>query len=149
MKQRMANTSAVAAELLRSHIPSWLIAMYRELQRPACNGCTLCADKCAGNIMMIREEAKAILQFVREAGIAIDKLQAVDEWQPCPFLDASRLCAIYPVRPLICRLFGLVPFLPCPAARVEPVADEVWRKMLEEYCAHKRLTLWQWMTQLA
>jgi Fe-S-cluster containining protein len=37
---------------------------------------------------------------------------------PCRFRDeAAGRCRIYPARPLICRLFGLVEWLPCPVER--------------------------------
>jgi len=41
----------------------------------------------------------------------------------CPFRDTEMArCLIYPVRPLICRLFGLVEWLPCPIDRTGPPA---------------------------
>ncbi len=37
---------------------------------------------------------------------------------PCRFRDGEAgRCRIYPARPLICRLFGLVEWLPCPLRR--------------------------------
>jgi Fe-S-cluster containining protein len=38
----------------------------------------------------------------------------------CPFLDLdSGLCLVYEARPLICRLFGHVEWLPCPTGKIE------------------------------
>ena len=41
---------------------------------------------------------------------------------PCRFRDSEAgRCLIYAVRPLICRLFGLVEWLPCPLGRLDAV----------------------------
>ena len=32
----------------------------------------------------------------------------------CRYLDASKRCTIYPVRPTICRLWGVTEDMPCP-----------------------------------
>jgi hypothetical protein len=44
----------------------------------------------------------------------------VDEfYTACRFRDAERgRCSIYPVRPLVCRLFGHVEWLPCPIQKI-------------------------------
>lgn len=44
---------------------------------------------------------------VREAALA--------EWR-CPYLGADG-CRVYAERPLVCRLFGTTPRLPCPNGR--------------------------------
>ena len=41
----------------------------------------------------------------------------------CRFRDSERgRCSIYPVRPLVCRLFGYVEWLPCPIAKTSGAA---------------------------
>ena len=32
----------------------------------------------------------------------------------CPYLDKNKRCVIYPVRPFICRILGVIAPLPCP-----------------------------------
>ena len=53
----------------------------------------------------------------------------------CRFRDAERgRCSVYPVRPLVCRLFGHVEWLPCPIEKVTaraPGAVELMRRYAE------------------
>lgn len=63
---------------------------------------------------------------------------------PCRFLDGeSRLCLIYPVRPLACRLFGLTPWWPCPAGRFAPKVLDAER-LLRLYCELPRAPFDTW-----
>ncbi len=70
---------------------------------------------------MLATEYQAICQYLDnhcqpvppEPGRQPEEMMA-----PCRFLNQqTRLCIIYPVRPLICRLFGLVEWLPCPTGK--------------------------------
>ncbi len=118
----------------------------RLAHRGQCDGCTQCADKCAGPIAMWREEAEAIADFAAANGVDLAG-PPDDEWQPCAFLDAaSRQCLIYPVRPLVCRLFGIVPWLPCPLPDgPEPLGPDLARAIISAYASRPRRTLWQWL----
>ena len=66
---------------------------------------------------MLAAEYQAIRQYLDNQGQSIppQPQRRPGEMMPaCRFLDEdTRLCKIYPVRPLICRLFGLVEWLPC------------------------------------
>lgn len=81
---------------------------------------------------MTREEYRVIVHFladlpedVRKPVLTQDQdvpWPGTDEkvtYQACRFLDQRNgLCLVYPVRPLVCRLFGHVEWLPCPVQRV-------------------------------
>jgi hypothetical protein len=67
----------------------------------------------------------------------------------CRFRDAERgRCAVYPVRPAVCRMFGHVEWLPCPIERIRaPVAGgldamrrygQAPQKTYEEWLASER-----------
>jgi putative zinc- or iron-chelating protein len=81
-----------------------LAAIYARVPGIACKG--LCFDAC-GPIGMTLIEARAI---EAHTGKPIPPAHGID----CPFLTASARCSIYPVRPLVCRLWGVVERLPCP-----------------------------------
>ena len=134
------------ARMAREDPAGFLKAVSGLAHRRKCNGCRACADKCAGPIAMWREEAEAIADFAAAHGIDLAG-PPDDEWQPCPFLEAaSRRCLIYPVRPLICRLFGIVPWLPCPLARgPEPLNPQLARAIISAYASRPRRTLWAWL----
>lgn len=63
---------------------------------------------------------------------------------PCPFKDPrASSCVIYPVRPLICRLFGIVECLPCPIGRV-PVLVADGAEIMREYSQFELHAYRQW-----
>lgn len=66
-------------------------------------------------------------------------------YRACLFIDVDTdLCLIYPARPLICRLFGRVPHLPCPSERAP--ADGDARRLADDPDAPRR-TFTEWMTR--
>ena len=99
------------------------------IDQSLCNGCTACMHRCTAGIALTRAEYEAIraqLQRVpveeRLRVLAQCKLQPWPgdsggaTYTACRFLDlSSGLCLVYEARPLICRLFGHVEWLPCPA----------------------------------
>ncbi len=64
----------------------------------------------------------------------------------CPLYDvAGRCCAVYPVRPLVCRLLGYVEWMPCPVGRaLPPLADRV--ALMCDYYAMAVRPVGQWLT---
>lgn len=101
---------------------------YRSRNPGGCRGCDLCcADRAPltildGNLFRHtgwnkvesreREEAGAVLQWVGQyawitvTGQAVDITLQRDEDGKCLFLDrVTRLCRVYPYRPLVCRTF--------------------------------------------
>lgn len=128
---------------------AWLAWAYKALENPICDGCTQCADKCAGAIPMWWDEAEALQSAARAAGVAFSVNAPLDDWQPCPFLDrSSRLCKVYAVRPLVCRLFGQVEWLPCPTGQAQPLPTELIQAIVEGYKSRARRTLREWASWL-
>ncbi|MGD9518310.1 MAG: YkgJ family cysteine cluster protein [Armatimonadota bacterium] len=132
---------------------AWLRWAYALLICPECDGCTKCAVKCAGPIPLWREEAEALARLAAEQGLVTSVRRPIGEDDPCPFLDTqTRLCQVYTARPLICRAFGLVPWLPCPAREKEAKAKaprqlspKAVTLVLEGYTSRPRRTLIEWM----
>lgn len=60
---------------------------------------------------MSSAEQKIIDEYLFAAGI--EKRQHLSLYDKCPYFE-NNSCLIYPVRPLVCRLMGLTPLMPCP-----------------------------------
>jgi Fe-S-cluster containining protein len=62
----------------------------------------------------------------------------------CPFRDVELgRCAVYPARPLVCRLFGHVEWLPCPSGKVSsPAASGV--RLFQRYSELELKTFPEW-----
>lgn len=76
---------------------------YCILNIPEHKNCTNCG-KCCGIIPSTKEEVEIIRKYIAENGIKPIK----GDMATCPFRDeVKKKCLIYPVRPLICRLFGV------------------------------------------
>jgi hypothetical protein len=114
------------------------------IDQAVCDGCDSCGARCTAGVPMLRQEFEAIHSFVNgpEGGEA-RRVEQADKQVPypgtddvfytaCRFRDVERgRCSIYPVRPLICRLFGHVEWLPCPIEKVPAPASgalEVMRR---------------------
>lgn len=73
--------------------------------------CTSCGD-CCGPVPVRPQEIARIKAFCGRRGIA---WTAHLHKMACGFLDrASGRCRIYPVRPVACRMFGVIKEMPCP-----------------------------------
>lgn len=101
--------------------------IYAELPRIECKG--LCHEAC-GPIAMSRLEDRRILH---QLGRTPDYGFNVD--LTCDLLDPlSRRCTVYEMRPLICRLFGLIniPTMRCPFGCVPDrwLTDEESRELI-------------------
>jgi Fe-S-cluster containining protein len=67
--------------------------------------------------------------------------------EACLFQDVvSKQCVIYPARPLICRLFGRVEWLPCPLERELPQLHESV-KLMQTYARLRRATFPEWCAE--
>lgn len=88
--------------------------IYDSLPTMKCKG--LCQSFC-GPIKMSRLEEKRI---EKESGISMEMnmeklVETVMTAATCPQLDHSTgRCSIYAIRPLICRVFGMIKRLKCP-----------------------------------
>lgn len=110
--------------------------MYSKLPKLNCKG--KCVQSCSV-IKLGKYERERIAAFLGyDPFLADDKIldhlmqNPIDKWS-CALLKDG-LCSIYDKRPLICRLFGLVPEMKCPFGCVPErwVKPEEARKMLEK-----------------
>jgi hypothetical protein len=79
-------------------------ALYATLPEMKCQG--LCSDSCGPVGMSIRERAR-IIERAR-------KPITCGAYASCSLLTDDRKCSVYDIRPMICRLWGLVASMPCP-----------------------------------
>ncbi len=112
--------------------------------------------RCTDGIVISAFELQRIRAYLRELPPAqVLRVLAQEKRHPwgeeasytaCLFLDVeTERCLVYPARPLICRLFGRVRHLPCPAGLVP--ADLDADRILEAYAAQPRGTFQHWMAR--
>jgi len=67
-------------------------------------------------------------------------------YQLCRFLDmTTHQCAVYPARPLVCRILGHVEWMPCPIGRISKTAPaEISLKLMRTYALNERKTYEEW-----
>lgn len=128
-----------------------------EGERNPCDGCHECGLRCTAGVQMCRSEFDRIVAHLRsenpgrvgrvleqEKGIVwFEEIQS----EACLFYDVlHRGCIVYPARPLICRLFGRVEWLPCPLGRpLEMIRGGV--DLIQAYAAERRATFPEWCTE--
>jgi len=85
--------------------------IYKQIPDFDCKHC----HRCCGPIIWFKTEDILIEDYMKKHKIENVKLTS-DEFQKnimkCPFLKNDR-CTIYEVRPIVCRLQGNIPDLPC------------------------------------
>ncbi len=70
-------------------------------------------------------------------------------YQACRFRDVELgRCSIYPARPVICRLFGHVEWLPCPIQKV-PAPVEEGPALMRRYGDAPLKTYEEWLDELS
>ena len=122
-----------------------------------CDGCHECAMRCTSGVPITKREFEAIVDYLRsldfeEVRRVLDQ-EKVTQWfeditrECCIFLDMkSKMCLVYPARPLICRLFGKVEWLPCPVEReVRVLKDGL--SIIKEYAKEPRQTFAEWQME--
>lgn len=84
------------------------------LNIPAHTNCTNCGE-CCGMIPATKAEIKQIRDYLRKhEDVRELAIRQSHRALSCPFRDEQkRKCAIYPVRPLICRLMGVSAGMKC------------------------------------
>lgn len=122
-----------------------------------CNGCGKCGLRCSADVQMSREEYDAVRRFVGESldRDSIHRITGQDKSvdlgddivvRMCRYYDMeSGRCAVYTARPLVCRLFGHVEWMPCPIDKVKkvvPTPDAL--ALMSEYAKQKRKTFQEW-----
>lgn len=122
-----------------------------------CDGCHECGMRCTAGVQMTRQEFTRIIAELRRGDPhTVCRVLEQDKqvvWfedvmrEACLFYDVVRGgCIIYPARPLICRLFGRVEWLPCPIGR--PLRQlSAGLELIRAYAGERRLTFPQWCTE--
>lgn len=96
--------------------------------------CKEYCSECCGLIQWSDVEDTNIRNYLREHGMEYKSVRILPEdilkaaggdysGVTCPYVENDR-CLIYPVRPLICRLQGVVEKLPCPHRKSEKILTE-------------------------
>lgn len=83
--------------------------------------CDQGCGECCGVTPASQSEFDRVNQYARDNGI-----KPADNGMTCPWYQGGT-CAVYPARPLVCRMFGHVGFMVCPRgynANVRPEAEE-------------------------
>lgn len=129
-----------------------------------CHGCTACALRCASDVPASRAEWNALQNYI-EAQDAPDQARIVAVQQQdksvdlgddvqvemCRYWDTENsLCAVYPVRPLACRLLGHVEWMPCPIEKVPhslPLTQSL--ELMQSYAEFERKTFAEWEAEQA
>jgi ferredoxin len=101
------------------------------IDQAPCDGCDACGARCTEGVPLLRPEYQAIRAYLRSPdGADARAVERLDKQVPypgtddvfytaCRFRDVERgRCSIYPVRPVVCRLFGHAEWLPCPIEKI-------------------------------
>ncbi len=122
-----------------------------------CDGCHECGLRCMAGIQMTQQEFGQIVkclqsQDAKQIRRVLDQDKRVVwfediETEQCLFYDVTkRRCIVYPARPLICRLFGRVEWLPCPVERPVPMLSD-GLGVIQAYATEKRATFAEWCAE--
>lgn len=109
-------------------------AFAERIDQAPCDGCDMCGARCTAGVPILQVEFEAIQLYLESPeGEEARRVEQLEKQAPypgtepedgvfytaCRFRDLERgRCSIYPVRPLVCRLFGHVEWLPCPIQKV-------------------------------
>ncbi len=124
-----------------------------------CHGCTACALRCASDVPASRAEWESLQNYLAAQDEAtqshIAAIEAQDKTvdlgdgvnvEMCRYWDTENsLCAVYPVRPLACRLLGHVEWMPCPIEKVPhtlPISQSL--ELMRSYAQFERKPFAEW-----
>ena len=68
-----------------------------------------CKAECCGPVPFLGEEYDRLVEYLAERGEKPREQVGLT----CVYVENNR-CSVYPVRPLLCRLYGTIPGLRCP-----------------------------------
>lgn len=124
---------------------AFLREVFARLPTADCAGCYDCAERCVGNLRITWTEFAAIRDYLDGGGWFPVSRGMGEMMEPCEFQEPGGVrCVIYPVRPLICRLFGLVQWLPCPRRRL-PVLVPEGPQIVAAYAEFERHSFREWL----
>ena len=99
--------------------------IYNKLPRLECQ--KKCQESC-GPIEVDQIEKEQIIGWLKKQGLEFKEFASISQTEvilallkddykssclTCPYLTKEGMCSIYDVRPLICRLWGIVEGMPC------------------------------------
>jgi ferredoxin len=127
------------------------------IDQSPCNGCDACGTRCTEGVPMLETEFEAVRRFLAgPEGAEARRVELQEKRVPipgaeefhymaCRFRDVERArCSIYPVRPLVCRLFGHVEWLPCPIDKIPaPVPGGI--EIMQRYGDAPQRTYEEWL----
>jgi Fe-S-cluster containining protein len=105
--------------------------IYNRIPDFKCNHC----HKCCGPIIWFKIEEILIKDYIERDGIENVKWTAEEfnkNNMKCPFLKNER-CIIYSVRPIVCRLQGNIPQLPCRFNKNSFMSEESLKKIKKDF----------------
>ena len=133
-------------------------AILEKLDMSVCNGCSLCFLRCEERVPFSRGEFERVRSYIHshherecmEEVMKQDKREDMGDgvfFRLCRFLNRETMgCIVYPVRPLMCRLMGHIPFMPCPVDIVErELSEDDTRNVLNLYSQEDRRTWDEWI----
>ena len=92
--------------------------IYSQIPGSTCpEGC----GRCCGPVFPSLAELRNIKDWCQRRNIEFKDFLNVGSNGDCPYLKQDQRCAIYPVRPFLCRILGVSSELPCPTRRCIPV----------------------------
>jgi Fe-S-cluster containining protein len=130
-----------------------------QMDLSVCSGCDACGLRCAAGAPASRREWLALSDYIASLGAdarrELARVEAQDKAMDlgdgvtvrmCRYRDMERGgCAVYPARPLVCRLLGHVEWMPCPIDKVRhrvKTADGL--ALMAEYSKQRRNTFDAW-----
>lgn len=133
------------------------------IDQSPCDGCDGCGARCTTGVPIMRAEFHEIRYFLASPeGAEARRVETQEKTLPypgtaaadgftyvaCRFRDVERgRCSIYSVRPVVCRLFGHVEWLPCPIDRIPgPTAGGV--EVMRRYSEAPQRTYEEWLNEI-
>jgi uncharacterized protein len=128
------------------------------IDQSPCDGCDHCGTRCTAGIQVLRSEYEAArAELKRLPADEVARVLGQEKRQPIPGTDEKYTacefrdvelgrCLIYPARPMICRLFGHVEWLPCPIFKVEKVVSGAV-PLMQAYAGETRKTFAEWAAE--
>jgi len=105
--------------------------IYKKIPEFDCKHC----HECCGPIIWFNTEEILIKDYIERNGIENVKW-TTEEFNKnnmkCPFLKNDR-CIIYSVRPIVCRLQGNIPQLPCRFNKNSFMSEETLKKIKKDF----------------
>ncbi|MCJ7822047.1 MAG: YkgJ family cysteine cluster protein [Armatimonadetes bacterium] len=136
----------------------WHDVSFAEDEENPCDGCHECGLRCAAEVQMAKAEFERVVEHLRGVDprrvIRVMEQEKRAVWfeeierEACLFYDVTRGgCIVYPARPLVCRLFGRVEWMPCPLEKDLSLIPDGLR-LIQEYAGERRATFGEWCTAL-